>query len=678
MRAHSLSFRFYPLLFAVILSLAPLSALRAGDGSSSPNPASKAAAPGEEALFQNLPVVEAATLHIQTLEDAPASVTIVTAAEIRRFGYRTLADALRNVRGFYMTSDRMYQYSGVRGIAIPGDYNSRFLIMVNGHSLTENVYNSNNFFGQDFGLDMELVERIEIIRGPTSALYGSNGMLASINVITRSPVDAPRGAVSVEGGSFGQKKTLVSSAMNLGKGANLLLSASVFNDSGRELRVSADEGGEAVSGLAHGVDAQRGYHTFANLVWNKWSFTGYFNSREVRAPLYGSGSIFDDSGSWILDQRNFVAATYSSDIGLNGKLRWNNYYDQYRYRDRIDYPLDGGDIEDNRTSAYGDWITSQLTFTHPVKKLGDLTAGMQGQLEVRNLQINEDAAPERIPILRISRPDRSAALFAQQEWKLTPKLTAYFGLRFDVSKNFGNFASPRLAVVFRPSQKTSYKLVYGRPFRNPSAYEQFYDDGLALHANPYLVQETASSVEGSVERKLNSRLTALVNAYQHRLNNVIEAQFLDDGLQGYVNAGARRSTGVEFELAGHPARWIETAASLALQRAVRSAENSRLPNSPGRLAKFRVGLPLFREKLVASGGLQHMDSRFTASHGRVRSAWLTEATLSTNRLLGDFDLIGGVRNLLNWQYEDPVDLTSDRLPADGRTVYVKLVWHKRD
>src|SRR5688500_17774744 len=86
----------------------------------------------ESILFDNPPAIETASLYAQTLKDAPANVTVITDKDIRRHGYRTLAEALNSVRGFYFTSEGYLQYSGVRGFSLPGDFNTRILVMVNG------------------------------------------------------------------------------------------------------------------------------------------------------------------------------------------------------------------------------------------------------------------------------------------------------------------------------------------------------------------------------------------------------------------------------------------------------------------------------------------------------------------------------------------------------------------
>src|SRR5690242_10316421 len=215
--------------------------------------------------------VEGAALHGQTLEEAPASVTILTAEDIYKYGYRTLGEALASVRSFYTTNDRIYRTVGVRGFGLPGDYASRVLVMVNGHNMADNVFDSMLWFGVDFPIDMELIKRIEVIRGPSSALYGSNGILATVNIITKSPEEIEPAQMIASTGSFGEKKAQFMSAVPLGREAKALVSGSVFQNAGEsplsfpQLATGAPGSGEAIR-----MDGESGYHLFSTVTWRNW------------------------------------------------------------------------------------------------------------------------------------------------------------------------------------------------------------------------------------------------------------------------------------------------------------------------------------------------------------------------------------------------------------------------
>src|SRR5205814_2487644 len=149
--------------------------------------------------------------------EAPASVTIITAEDIRKYGYRTLADILRNVRGFYVTYDRNYSYLGVRGFGRPADYNSRVALLVDGHRVNDNVYDQAPL-GTEFPIDVDLIDRVEVIRGPNSSLYVANAFLGVINIITKRGRDSKMENVSGELASFGTVQGRVSYANKFDNG----------------------------------------------------------------------------------------------------------------------------------------------------------------------------------------------------------------------------------------------------------------------------------------------------------------------------------------------------------------------------------------------------------------------------------------------------------------------------
>ncbi|HOP41214.1 MAG TPA: TonB-dependent receptor plug domain-containing protein, partial [Geobacteraceae bacterium] len=153
----------------------------------------------EELMEIEVETVSGASRYEQPISEAPASVSIVTADEIRKFGYRNLADILQSVPGFSVTNDRNYQYAGIRGFGLPGDYGTRMLLLIDGVRQNDPIYQT-GFIGNEVVVDTDLIERVEIIRGPGHTLYGANAMMAVVNIVTKRGSDLDGFELSGEAG----------------------------------------------------------------------------------------------------------------------------------------------------------------------------------------------------------------------------------------------------------------------------------------------------------------------------------------------------------------------------------------------------------------------------------------------------------------------------------------------
>jgi outer membrane receptor for ferrienterochelin and colicins len=621
--------------------------------------------------------VEGAALHSQTLEDAPASVTIITSEDIRKYGYRTLGEALASARGFYLSNNRTYTTVGVRGFNLPGDYASRFLVMVNGHNMADNIFNYQLFFGEDFPIDMSLIRQIEIIRGPSSALYGSNGIFATINIITQSPKEASPPTLTTDIGSFGEKKAQFSTATPLGKNANLLLSGSVFNNTGESpLFFPQFDTPQTNQGQAIGMDAEKGYHVFSNLTWGNWNIVAVFSEREKVQPISWGNTIFNDRGTEVNNLRDYVEAAYSRQLG-RGTLRWRTYYDSQQFLAQFLYPLSSGCIENNHQLDDGHWVGTQISYRFDVQRVGALTIGGEGKLDLQNLQSDEDLSPVPIEIANLSHRERSLALFVQDERTLSTHWKLNVGVRWDASSYRQSSVTPRAALIYQPSSGWTYKFLYGRGFRKPSAFELYFDDGgRSGDPNPNLRPEKTDTVEVDVERKLGKRMNLVASAYGYRMRDFIIGTFNSDGVIQYHNVGQLHATGLEIEMTGRPAAWLEASASYSLQRSVDDVEKAPLENSPVHLAKLHIAVPLGR-KFDLSSGMQYYSSRLTLDEASVKPVYLADFTVTSHRLLPNFDVRSGLRNAFSRNYSDPIALNPlvDTMQQPGRTFFVELIVH---
>lgn len=620
--------------------------------------------------------VQTASFHAQSAESAPASVTVVTAEEIRKFGYRTLAEALENVRGFYFSYDHTYINPGIGGFALPGDYATRILVLINGHAMPENIFGSANYFGEDFALDMSLVDHIEIVRGTSSALYGSNGIFATINVITKT-ASAEKGTTArFEGGTLGQRKLTLTQKVDLKSRGALLLSGSFFNDTGQTSL-------SLPIGIASNMDNQKGYHFFADLTLGRWRFTAVAGSRQKIQPISFAETVFNDRGTRATDQRAFVEAVYDRQLSHKREFRWRTYYDRYGYQGDYVYPLTQTDLDAGYSSGSdynherdsGDWVGSQIVYTSPHFH-GVTTMGAEASFDIRADEAVADIKPVFVQLLRIDKPDHSANGFIQQEWTLGRLWSINVGGRYDYDALRHNSLSPRAALVFQPAKSTGVKLIYGRGFRNPNQGELFFTDGYQGVGNPKLHPERADYLEGDLDYRLSDTWKISFSGYAMRDRDVIVPGYDANGVATYYNADSFRGSGIGADLTGQLFRIVSVQSNFQYQRSS-FADMPILPNSPRDAANLRIALPLRPARFTLAGTVHYVSERRTLAAQRLAPYYMPSVTFNAPLILPKLDLQLGIRNLTNSTYYDPVGLVStvDSLVQPGRTFFFALSTH---
>jgi outer membrane receptor for ferrienterochelin and colicins len=317
---------------------------------------------------------------------------------------------------------------------------------------------------------------------------------------------------------------------------------------------------------------------------------------------------------------------------------------------------------------------SQVDYRFTRRGLGSLTLGAVAQVDLRALMKVVDLEPAEHNLFVINKRDRSTAVFAQDELTLAPHWTLNLGARLDASGYRRSFVSQRAALIYAPSAHDSYKLMYGKAFRDPTAFELFYTDpGAQTIGNPNARPEVSNTIEVAVERRLASRVNSILSVYRYRIDDLIVGNYTPEGLLQYQNDDTIKASGVEMELNGHPVPWLEMAASMAFQRSVNSTDHTSLPNSPGRIGKLRASVSLFRRMSLASSN-QYMSSRETLAGATLPSVLLSDLVVSTNRFTADTDFQFGVRNVGNVKFADPLALNSkvDTLPSAGRSLFVSV------
>ncbi len=505
----------------------------------------------EMLLFQEIPSVYSASKYEQKVTEAPSSVSIITIDEIKKYGYRTFAEILNSVRGFHVTYDRMYSYLGVRGFGIPGDYNTRVLVLIDGHRISDNIFNQ-SMLGTEFPLDIDLIDRVEIVRGPGSSLYGSNAFFAVINVITRNGRDMKGLETSGDAGSHETYKGRFSYGNRFQNGLEMLLSGSYYDSEGHDrLFFKEYDHPETNHGIAKDLDSDQFKSLFSKLQYRDFTLEGVFHAREKDVPTAAWGTVFNEDLP-STDDTAFVDLkfdhTYENQLNVLARVSYNYYHytGDYPYTWGAPYP----DIVYNSDCATGQWLLGEVQLTKTLLDNHKGTIGIEGQYNLQQNMLNYDHIPGG-KNLDGKWNSQYWAVYLQDDYAITNHLTLNAGVRFDYYETFGDTINPRAALIYNPFEKSTFKVVYGSAFRAPNVFELYYKLSNSQKANPDLKPEMIDTYELVYEQYLGKYYRGTVVGFYNHIEDLIAIKTdTTDGLLVFDNIDAANTKGIELEMEG--------------------------------------------------------------------------------------------------------------------------------
>jgi iron complex outermembrane receptor protein len=609
-----------------------------------------------------------ASKYAQKQSEVAAAASVITRQEIKSFGWRTLAEALASLPGVHTTYDRQYTYLGTRGFGLPGDLNTRVLITLNGIRINDPIYDA-GVAGREFPMDMDLVERIEFIPGPGGAVYGQNAMFGVVNVVTRTGanIDGIELAASSQSPQ-GQVAGRATWGKVLDNGVDVLLSATGLNADGENRFV--EFGPTGISGIAARQDGENVRQFFARASHGVWSAGLIHGSRRKDDPL---ASFFSDPlvpGQFVRDTFWLARAQYQdqfldNSLQVSGRL----FAGTYRY--------EAGQTYGTPFSAQSDsnWHGTEWRLLSTALADHKLMAGIELQNNRQiSLAVHDLANPVNDVV--IAKSQVRVGVYAQDEWRVAPTLTATLGLRADRADSISDSISPRLALIWQATPATTLKAMAGRAYRAPNAFERDFADGVSQIANPALRDEIIETWELVADQRVGPNLRLRASVYQWELKDLIQ-QGIDSatGLTQFQSGAPVTARGLELSADHTWTGGSRLRGSLSFQNAAYN-NGDGLVNSPRLLGKLNFSSALPFAGLRLGYELQYDSPRRSLNGTMLDDVCISNLHLTTDAMARGLELSLGIYNLFDKRYSLPAADSNwqNTLEQDGRSVRVQMLY----
>jgi iron complex outermembrane receptor protein len=654
--------------------------------------------------------VSIATGAQQPITRAPAVATVITSHDIEAMGAIDLDQVLESVPGLHVSvsSQAFNPLYSFRGIVT--GYNAQVLMLVNGIPIT-NVFTGNRsqVWG---GMPVENIARIEVIRGPGSALYGADAFSGVINVITKTAADIKGTEYGVRAGSFNTKDAWIQHGGSLGplEAAFYLRIGHTDGQNGvieKDLQSSLDtQYGTNASLAPGGVNAVRNaLDARADLAYSAWRFRVGYQKREVGSGA-GLAESLDPDGR-APASRLYLDLSYQNP---NWAPNWDvssivGYYDIKEDPGDPAYTLfpagafggafpngvigNPGHSERHTHASVSAFYTG---FEHHRLRMGTgfRLEDLYATSEFKNFTIAP--GPVFVPLPGIVDATDNPALiymqphkrhliyaFAQDEWSLAKDWTLTAGVRHDRYSDFGGTTNPRLALVWDAAYNVVVKAMHGRAFRAPNFTELYSINNPVTIGNANLQPETITTDELAFSWQPTSSLQTNLSLFRYRMRDIIRFVPNADPTTGSTaqNSGDQTGRGFELEAILDATRNLRLTSSLSVQHSIDELTGQDAGLAPHRRVFMRADWRFARlwqfgttVNYVADRKRQPGDTR-----PQIPDYTTVDLTLRREKVADNWDIRATVLNLFNRDAREPSFAPGNipfDLPLPGRAFYIQL------
>ena len=616
--------------------------------------------------------VVAALKSPETINKVPATVRVITAEEIRSNGYFTLEDALSGLPGFQFRNILGFNsYVFMRGV--PGQ-NNKILLLVDGIQVNE--LNSGGFYGGG-QFNLANVDRIEVVYGPASALYGTNALSGIISVFTRDPKDAPGGRAEVLAGSYQTRLADIRySAYDKKAGLGFSVAAMYKQSDKADLRGKAGDSNwtEDMENFENDTafDARVRYKDFSAGFMLQDKDASYATT-QVGVAEEGQTPVSDYGIDWHIRFLN-AWATYSYDRKKAWSLQSTAYYRNTTVPDDtvpiIELPTEDSPGRQYRyyrpNSLFGN--ETQFRWTPGTRWRFFFGLVLEQERLAETISITQSGSADVRPPAP-ARPEmldnHLVSAYVQTRTALSKSMDLFLGVRHDDSSYYGAVTTPRLGLVLNQGKLTA-KILYMRAFRAPKPWD--YANGLG---NPDLKPEKIYSFEAAGGWSFSPALRFDLSLYRNRLSNLLTRVSEGDDWR-WINFDSVTTNGCETGLEYRRGR-VKAYVNYTYTESL-DARGEQVPEIAPHGANMGI-LYAFTPRLHLSLRGQYLGERTNPKiipamgNDRIDDAVILHAAVSLTISRG-VDLQLTVNNLLDAVYYHPSNLPASRFRQPQRSIRV--------